>query len=490
MPIGGGRGGGGGGLHFRRPADSFSGADIAAARTARDTFFGAMANAAALAEFQNDDFLAIRLTVTGVAGNVFETYTGSPGDAYDNALWVERTDAIQGDRGAAGAPGGGALEHLATFDTTITATNDDMFLDAGFDWPDDTDWVMYIPINTGGGQNAGVGLWQDLDRIDAIDPSTVGTASTAATRIHANDQGIAGSVYFGRTAAGRALIEFSEANDPVAFSFYKYVPSAQQGGLTTDQVNALIAAADIQDSQIPASIMRDAEFTAAAVRTLLGLTATEVTNLFVGASISDHTITVTQNDGSTLNIAVPDDSDGVVTDATLDGTTNVLTLTLSEGNPVTVDLSGLAGSGGVSLATVLAAIRAGTGITIDRTTDNQITIAATGAPTPGDHSRRYAISADEMLSDAEAMAAETSDSQRITGPAWGTGVLRYRFIGVPENEDDISDIEQGGLSVFSAFEAYEDNNGDAIIVDGHKWWKDTHAVDGEFNSNQILTIIQ
>ena len=100
MPIGGGRGsGGGGGLHFRRPADSFNGADIAEARTARDTFFGAMANADALAEFQNDDFLAIVLTVTGVADNVFETYTGSPGDNYDNTLWVERTDAIQGDRG-------------------------------------------------------------------------------------------------------------------------------------------------------------------------------------------------------------------------------------------------------------------------------------------------------------------------------------------------------------------------------------------------------
>ena len=369
MPVGGGRGtGGGGGLHFRRPADSFNGADIAEARTARDTFFGAMANAAALAEFQNDDFLAIVLTVTGVTGNVFETYTGSPGDAYDADLWVERTDAIQGDRG-----------------------------------PGPTD-----------------------------------------AQIQAN------------------VKEFARAG------------------------NATL----VGDADIAPEIMRDAEFTAAAVRTLLGLTAAEVNDLFVGASITDHTITVMQNDGTTLNIAVPDDSDGVVTAAALDGTTNVLTLTLSEGNPVTVDLSSLAGSGGVSLATVLAAIRAGTGIDIDRTTDNQITIAATGVPTPGDHSRRYAISEDEMLSDAEAMAAETSNSQRITGPAWGAGVQRYRFIGVPEAEDDITDIEQGGLSVFSAFEPYEDNNGDAIIVDGHKWWKDEHAVDGEFNSNQTLTIIQ
>ena len=117
-------------------------------------------------------------------------------------------------------------------------------------------------------------------------------------------------------------------------------------------------------------------------------------------------------------------------------------------------------------------------------------VAALEMPPAEDHTRRYAISEDEVLSDAEAQGAEESTTQDVTGPAWGAGELRYRYLGVPENEDDITDVTQGGLSVFSAFESYVDNQGDFIIVDGHKWIKDTNPVDGEFNSNQTLTIVQ
>ena len=58
----------------------------------------------------------------------------------------------------------------------------------------------------------------------------------------------------------------------------------------------------IADSQIPASIMRDSEFTAAAVRGLLGLTdASEVNDLFTGATYCRAgTLTFTQNDGTTV----------------------------------------------------------------------------------------------------------------------------------------------------------------------------------------------
>ena len=98
-------GGGGGGLIFRDPVDSYNGADLAAARTARNTFFSNSANSADLGEFQRNGSLAIILTVTGSTDNTFETYTGSPGDAYDAALWVDRTDAIQGNQGVRGFPG-------------------------------------------------------------------------------------------------------------------------------------------------------------------------------------------------------------------------------------------------------------------------------------------------------------------------------------------------------------------------------------------------
>ena len=89
--------GGGGGLHFRDPIDSFNGADIAAARTARDTYF--TNNSGEINDFQQDEFLAIRLTVTGSTDNVFETYVGAVGDAYAAANWVDRTDAIEGNVG-------------------------------------------------------------------------------------------------------------------------------------------------------------------------------------------------------------------------------------------------------------------------------------------------------------------------------------------------------------------------------------------------------
>ena len=104
MPIsvglGGGFGGGGGGLHTRRPPDIFSGATLAAARTARNTYF--TANLGDLAQFQGDQSLAIVLRVTGVA-DVFETYAaGQEGLAYDQTQWLDRTDAIDGPQGDQG----------------------------------------------------------------------------------------------------------------------------------------------------------------------------------------------------------------------------------------------------------------------------------------------------------------------------------------------------------------------------------------------------
>ena len=127
------------------------------------------------------------------------------------------------------------------------------------------------------------------------------------------------------------------------------------GGLSTSQVQALIDATNLSalqgqvtDAQIPASIFRDAELTAQAVRSVLNLTNAEVNNLFTGASISGQVITFTQNDGSTDTITVPAGTggmaDGVVSGASLNGT--VLTLTVTGAADVTVDLAALDGGGG------------------------------------------------------------------------------------------------------------------------------------------------
>ena len=97
--------GGGGGLHFRIPVDVFTGANLGACRTARNTFFGAAGNAAALRQFQGDQSLAILLRPTG-ADEVIETYLpGNVGNAYAANQWVVRTDAVQGPPGRPGAEG-------------------------------------------------------------------------------------------------------------------------------------------------------------------------------------------------------------------------------------------------------------------------------------------------------------------------------------------------------------------------------------------------
>ena len=116
----------------------------------------------------------------------------------------------------------------------------------------------------------------------------------------------------------------------------------------------------IADSQIPAAIMRDAEFTAAAVRGLLGLTATEVNDIFVGASIAGQVLTYTQNDGTTVMITVPTatpgQGDGVVQSGAINGTE--LILTLDGGGTVTIDIDALATDTELAAYATIAALAA------------------------------------------------------------------------------------------------------------------------------------
>ena len=95
-----------GGLHFRDPADIFTGADLAACRTARDTYFVAPATQAVLPEYQDNDFLTIVLNPADSTDNVFETYLpGNVGVPYDKTQWIARTSAIVGNTGPKGDTG-------------------------------------------------------------------------------------------------------------------------------------------------------------------------------------------------------------------------------------------------------------------------------------------------------------------------------------------------------------------------------------------------
>ena len=92
-----------GGLRFRDPIDQFTGTNLGACRTARDTYFNASGNEDDKAEFAAERQLAIVLNPTNSTDNVFETYIGAATDVSVNALWLDRTDALQGNPGDMGA---------------------------------------------------------------------------------------------------------------------------------------------------------------------------------------------------------------------------------------------------------------------------------------------------------------------------------------------------------------------------------------------------
>ena len=127
--------------------------------------------------------------------------------------------------------------------------------------------------------------------------------------------------------------------------------------VSTQAIQAIVNATSLSalqgmvtDSQIPDAIMRDAELTAAAIETLLGLTSTEVNDLLTGASITGQILTFTQNDGTTVAVTIPTamagTGDGVVQSGAFNADQTELILTLDTGGVVTIDVpAALRGTG-------------------------------------------------------------------------------------------------------------------------------------------------
>ena len=146
------------------------------------------------------------------------------------------------------------------------------------------------------------------------------------------------------------------------------VPVASTGGITGAEAQTLINATELSalagsvtNAQIPDGIMRDSELTAFAVRKLLGLTAAEANDLFIGASITGRILTFTQNDAALTTIDLPADTnthDGVVASGVFDANGTKLTLTLADNSTVIVS--------------VPSALRTGTGGGVDTAGVNQL----------------------------------------------------------------------------------------------------------------------
>ena len=145
-------------------------------------------------------------------------------------------------------------------------------------------------------------------------------------------------------------IEFSDLSGMIADS---QIPATiARDSEITAAIDALALSAisgTLTASQLPSEAMLDSEFTAAAVRGLLGFTATEVNDILVGATVSgigaNRVITIPQNDGTSLSLAVPDTTggggmgaDGVVASGAFSDDQTELVLTLDTGSTVTIDV--------------------------------------------------------------------------------------------------------------------------------------------------------
>ena len=121
----------------------------------------------------------------------------------------------------------------------------------------------------------------------------------------------------------------------------------------------------VPDTEIPAGIMRDSEFTQAAVLSLLGLTTQELNDLLTGASLSGGVLTFPQNDGTNISITLlpravggGGTADGVVSSAAFSNDGMTLTLTLSTGTTVQASVPAVLRQAGLSQSQVQALINA------------------------------------------------------------------------------------------------------------------------------------
>ena len=90
-----------GGIYFQSPPDEFTGADLAACRTARTTAFSSGGSLASkLQDFHANPHLAVILTPDDGSGTIFETCVeGQENESAADTEWMERTHTVRGRAG-------------------------------------------------------------------------------------------------------------------------------------------------------------------------------------------------------------------------------------------------------------------------------------------------------------------------------------------------------------------------------------------------------
>ena len=562
----GGSGGGGGGLHFRNPADEFTGANLAACRTARDTYFNLAANAGAKAQFAADRSLAIILNPTNSADNTFETWIGSATDVSANALWVARTDAVRGAKGDTGSQARFLV--YAWVNSAVAPTA----VPTGGTFVQSTG-VKTVPVGYTGAPvtpvltertyrtQAPVNPANDADSVNLVwtlpaespEYDAAGIAEDAADRAEASAAEAAGDAALVTSYSGAVpIIENQpfESNNlaftVVGWRDYDFIQCVVRDSNATEQIDRpapQIPTAGLDthgESRVPFNNNDELRVertdasdvltlnitgwsghpTTADVLTIYGIRSgvepgtgpggTSETNLAV-ANRGATTLQVTSSTGTDATIpaataaltGLQSAADKTKLDSITAGANPNVGVTFSAADKTVLDnAGGLMRFGTVDPVTADGNDRDVWINTMDGTLwtkaggawTNQYTFpSGGGTPDPGDHTRRTAIAAGAALTEAEVTAGTSSMTQVVTTPDstdWPSGTLRTLYLGVPDDEDAITDVEEGGLSVFSGFEHYEDVNSAKIIVSGHQWVRSISTLDGELNASRSLTIVQ
>ena len=247
-----------------------------------------------------------------------------------------------------------------------------------------------------------------------------------------------------------------------------YVEGKLSNNVSESRVQELINATALSalqgmvtNGQIPDSIMRDAEFSAAAVRGLLGLSSSEVNDLLTGATLVGQILTFTQNDGSTVPITIPTATpgagDGVVTSGVFNADQTELILTLDTGGTVTISVPDALRRDGVVIQ-LGSSYDATTGtLTLVRSVGDDIVIS--GFPIggiPATHTEQYLagnVTQNFVTGDFEGAqgVAYPDNSHTATMP----DVVGNVFAGVArintDPEPTYADVNNQGINQFSDF---------------------------------------